>query len=289
MDYKPASMPTAIYHEIVTFLKRNKKVEAFLRVLAVPMFRYWMWRWDRDEKKRKNGYIDSRYTWIKDIKGKYEGKRCFVVGSGPSLTLEDLNAIKDEYSFAVNALILSLDKTIWRPTFYGVSDKYAYEKFYTQIEAHPEIEVYVSDDVSRLFVLPEWIKVFPTNKFDYNIYRQKNRMSKVAFSDDLYAAVYSAYSILFAMMQFAVWMGFKEIYLLGCDCSYSGGQTHFLTFEHRNTMKFEDGMKFINVHAKFKEFADAHNVKVVNCTRGGMLEVYPRMHLEDVLASKSQQ
>lgn len=285
MDYKPASMPVAIYHEIVTFLKRNQKVEYFLRILAVPVFKYWMWKWDREEKKRRDGYIDPRYTWIKDIKGKYEGKRCFVIGAGPSLTMGDLDAIKDEYSFGVNSLILSLDKTIWRPTFYGVSDKYAYEIFHHQIETHPELNVFVSDQVNNLFALPEWIKVFPTNNFDYNICRMKNKLSKIAFSDDLYAAVYSAYSIIFALMQFAVYMGFKEIYLLGCDCTYTKGQTHFVKFGHRNTMKIEDGIKFIRVHEKFKEFADSRGVKVINCTRGGMLEVYPRMQLEDVLAS----
>ena len=32
-----------------------------------------------------------------------------------------------------------------------------------------------------------------------------------------------------------------------------------------------------------KEYADAHNIKIVNCTRGGMLEIFPRMNLEDVL------
>lgn len=32
-----------------------------------------------------------------------------------------------------------------------------------------------------------------------------------------------------------------------------------------------------------KKYADAHNIKIINCTRGGMLEVFPRMKLEDVL------
>ena len=285
MDYKPASMPVAIYHEIVTFLKRNQKVEYFLRILAVPVFKYWMWKWDRDEKKRRDGYIDPRYTWIKDIKGKYEGKRCFVIGAGPSLTMGDLDAIKDEYSFAVNSLILSLDKTIWRPTFYGVCDKYVYERVHSQVEAHPELNVFVSDEINNLFALPEWIKVFPTNLFDYNMLRLKNKMSKLVFSDDLYGAVYSAYSVIFAMMQFAVYMGFKEIYLLGCDCNYDQKQQHFIELDHRNVIPLNDGGKLIRVHEKFKEFADARGVKVINCTRGGMLEVYPRMQLEDVLAS----
>ena len=32
-----------------------------------------------------------------------------------------------------------------------------------------------------------------------------------------------------------------------------------------------------------KEYADSNGIKIINCTRGGMLEVFPRMSLEEVL------
>ena len=35
-----------------------------------------------------------------------------------------------------------------------------------------------------------------------------------------------------------------------------------------------------------KEYADAHGIKIVNCTRGGMLETFKRMKLEDVLKER---
>ncbi len=86
------------------------------------------------------------------------------------------------------------------------------------------------------------------------------------------------------MMQFAVYMGFKEIYLLGCDCDYCQPKKHFIEFSHRHKIKTLESERVIYVHGEFKKFADSHGVKVVNCTRGGKLEVYPRMALEDVLA-----
>ena len=36
-----------------------------------------------------------------------------------------------------------------------------------------------------------------------------------------------------------------------------------------------------------KEYADAHGIKIVNCTRGGMLETFKRMNLEDVLKERN--
>lgn len=287
MNYKPASRFSAAYHELVTFLKSNMKVESALRVLARPVFRYWMWKEARAEKMRREGYVDPKFTWIKDVKGTHEGERCFVVGCGPSLLFSDLDMIKDEFSFGVNALIKSFDKTVWRPSVYGVTDKYGYEAFRESIESHSELNVWVAEDIDKVFSLPDWIKVFPTNLFDYRMYfNNSRRICKIAFSDDPYAAVYPAYSVVFAMMQFAVYMGFKEIYLLGCDCNYKQEKQHFITFEHRNNVVTSVGEKMILVHTEFRKFADAHGVKVVNCTRGGMLEAYPRMTLEEVLGRK---
>ena len=32
----------------------------------------------------------------KDIKGKYKGKRCFITATGPSLTVDDLELLRNE-------------------------------------------------------------------------------------------------------------------------------------------------------------------------------------------------
>ena len=91
------------------------------------------------------------------------------------------------------------------------------------------------------------------------------------------------------MLQFAMYMGFKEIYLLGCDCNYRQKKQHFIEFSHRDKIYDFTGDRMIYIHEKFREFADAHGVRVVNCTRGGMLEAYPRMALEDVLSGRCEQ
>ena len=47
-------------------------------------------------------------------------------------------------------------------------------------------------------------------------YPQKRRFSNKA---GMY--MYCVGSVLYFMIQLAVYMGFEEIYLLGCDCNYS--------------------------------------------------------------------
>ncbi len=90
------------------------------------------------------------------------------------------------------------------------------------------------------------------------------------------------------MIQILFYMGFKEIYLLGCDCSYTiGAKNHFVENGHvipDNELKTAYDRLMAGYHA-LKDFVDAHpDLKVFNSTRGGMLELFPRKSLEDVLA-----
>ncbi len=65
---------------------------------------------------------------LKGYKNIHSGERCFVIGNGPSLTPEDLDKLKNEYSFASNHIYKIFDRTNWRPTYYVSVDKAWLEK-----------------------------------------------------------------------------------------------------------------------------------------------------------------
>jgi len=50
---------------------------------------------------------------IQEFKGKYKGQRCFVVATGPSLTVEDLNTLhkNNEVVFSMNTIVKAFEKT----------------------------------------------------------------------------------------------------------------------------------------------------------------------------------
>ena len=58
------------------------------------------------------------------FRNQYQGKRCFLVGNGPSLTEADLENIhrNQEISFACNIIYRLYDKVTWRPTYHFISD-----------------------------------------------------------------------------------------------------------------------------------------------------------------------
>ena len=115
---------------------------------------------------------------------------------------------------------------------------------------------------------------------------------------------YAGGSVVYIMIQLALYMGFKYIYLLGIDFSYprerdiKGNITNknvsahqkIIQLHEKKMMKKHGGIidemdiEFMRLgYQKLKYYADTHNVKIYNATRGGCLEVFERLNLDEVL------
>lgn len=259
------------------------------RLLARPYFWFNYKKSDYIAWRRKNGHHKTpKYEFLKDLKNTHKNERCFIVATGPSLTLEDLNLIKDEFCFGMNSCVFAMDKSNWIPNILGIQDEFVYQKIEEALlkesKGRLKDKIIVSDNVCMANTSARQFKQFHLHYLDHK-YNPKG-IGTCKFSDDCYNVVYDGYSIIFSILQFAIYMGFKEIYLLGADCNYQLPKAHFVEHGAREPNSAIIGNRLIFLHSLFKNFADAHDVKVINCTRGGMLEVYPRMKLEDVLVRK---
>ncbi|MGN1132893.1 MAG: 6-hydroxymethylpterin diphosphokinase MptE-like protein [Oscillospiraceae bacterium] len=264
----------------------------------VKKIRYFFdkYKWNRKEleiqkeiEARKNGQEDSEFLPLKNLKDEYKNKRCFIVATGPSLTLEDLNLIQDEISFSCNSICKIYENTTWRPTFYGIQDVYVYKKMEPIIEKYykDSTNIFVSDELAHQYSLPKNYVKYPYDTV-YHEYDMHFNKFYSKFSNDAYSIVYDGYSITYSLLQIAVYMGFSEIYLLGADCSYKKGEkNHFVESGHHDRLEYLNHDKMVTGYNAAKEYADTHDIKIINCTRGGMLEVFPRMKLEDVIRRKN--
>ena len=241
---------------------------------------------EEERIKRENGFVDERFLRIKELKNAYEGKRCFIVATGPSLLTSDLEMIKDELSFGMNSIIYLFNDTKWRPTFYGIQDVFVFDKMRNAIfENYPKkSNVFIGDNlVTDEDVASKEYIVFPFNS-DYHAFEVNYRKYFCNFSDDAYGMVYDGYSITYSLIEIAVYMGFKEIYLLGCDCSYKkGAKNHVVESGHVDKYDYLNYKRMIIAYEKAKEYADKNGISIYNTTRGGELEVFKRVKLEDVL------
>ena len=71
---------------------------------------------------------------LKKYKNIHQGQRCFIIGTGPSLTTDDLELLKDEITFGSNRIFEIYSRTDWRPTYYMNQDFQLIEKYADEIE-----------------------------------------------------------------------------------------------------------------------------------------------------------
>jgi hypothetical protein len=244
----------------------------------------------KDVSKRANGYDDPRYAKLKELKGKYAGKRCFITCTGPSLTIKDLEKLNGEYVFGMNSICLIHDKTDWKPDFFGIQDVKVYEKVKDKMLATDNGQVFAPYAYYEQMNTPEnWI-YFPMS-WAYHIYDKKYKEKYFAkFSGDCYETVYDGFTITYSIMQLAFYLGFDELYLIGADCTYLGQQQHFIETGHmvsqKDSAKVQD--KMFAVYHEAKAYAEAHGLKIYNATRGGFLEIFQRVSLEEVLSDNQK-
>lgn len=234
---------------------------------------------------RNRDFPQKKYQKLQRYKDLHKGERCFIIATGPSLTLEDVEALKGEYTFSMNSICKLYDQTDWRPTYFAVQDNHVFISIEDIIRQHKEVPVFISDNIWRRFRREaDWIE-FPTDTM-YHAYDMKLGNYYARFSGDAYDIVYDGYSIAYSCIELAVYMGFKEIYLLGCDCSYTGEKEHFIDSGVEDRSRKYATPKLVTAYAAAKEYADAHGISIYNATRGGVLEVFERVDLDRVLGEK---
>ncbi len=224
--------------------------------------------------------IPNQYKKIKKYEGivSGQGKRCFIIATGPSLTWEDLRKLRYEDTFGMNSLCKAFPQLGWETTYFGIQDGKVYKNFVNDIANLSDTIIFYGGTAK--------VKNNITEKCRYSInylnHRFKLQTRSAKFRGDCYLEVFDGYSISYSLLQLAVYMGYKEIYLIGQDCNYSGGEkTHFIDNGNKGTKDVGDRM--IYAFGEAKKYCDAHGVNVYNATRGGMLEVFPRVDLDEVL------
>jgi len=255
----------------------------------------------------KHNRILKKTRHLAKFKDRYKGERCFLIGNGPSLRMEDLDKLHHnrEYSFASNRVYVAFKKTKWRPTFYTVQD-------------HAFLVEYHSD-VDRLRVkykfISDWALVRENDKRTFrsaNIFHAENTPYYPycpGFSTDITERVYVGATIIYSNIQVASYMGFSEMYLLGVDQNY----VNFITEkEQANKLKsvyffaegnsnehfangyIERGAKLLlpNLDKSLLAFEKAeiysryNGFRIYNATRGGRLEVFERVEFDDLVIRK---
>ena len=123
---------------------------------------------------------------------------------------------------------------------------------------------------------------------------------KPLFSENISKRIYNSRTVVYTAIQIAVYMGFKKIYLIGVDHHFhtsmnSKGEIIVdKTAKDYFSDKYNTDKENLYIpntdlstlaFVAAKEYTDAHNVRIYNATRGGKLEVFPRIEFNSIFKS----
>ena len=237
-------------------------------------------------------YFNISYLKICFLKNKHKHKRAFIIGNGPSLREEDLMMLKNEITFSANKIYLAFETIDWRPSYYFVVDKLVFSQNYQKIK---ELKV------QKLFSI-DMIELAP--KIDNAVYFnlvEKDSVHKIpTFHANPIKGIHKGDTVVYAMTEFAVYMGITELYFIGMDFNFivnqdssqcdtrqtvcNGEINHF----HKDYRKVGEKWNKPNMPGlqksffKIREYCEENNIKVYNATRGGKLEILDRIDLDSL-------
>ena len=279
----------SIKNNLKKYVKSNDKIANIVRYLIAPITIVKIIGFNLNVQLRKyNIRSGEEYKLLRQFKDIYKEKRCFIVATGPSLQINDLEMLKNEITFSMNSIYLSYKKTDWRPTYYGIQDPLVYEKIYHEIKDEDFEAAFIASNIAKGFKIKSSKKrfIFPLDLLNHQL---PNSKINTKFSDDIEERVYSGYNIAYSMIQIAVYMGFKEIYLIGADCDYQQSNKYFEVDKNRgdekyftNKFLYENTKKFITAYEVAQNYAKKNNIKIYNATRGGKLEVFERVDFDSL-------
>lgn len=279
-------------------------------------------------RKAKNAYLNGVKIKLRDketyrllsknkeLHNRYAGKRCFIIGNGPSVKSQDLSRLADEYVFTVNYSANSTQFKGLRTNFHAWADPNIFRAKKENGEQDYLISaikaVNTEDNRPIVFFPTEQLGFIRENHIDEAVdiryfAPELNWMYEGYNADfDLtrYIPVYG--TVVQFCIVFAIYMGFSEIVLLGCDntgivnCinaltdnidednySYeiteiekkrmkSGAARNGLETEVRSYLKCIQGFRILN------EYCDGRGIRLINCSKTTVIDSIKRMRLEDL-------
>lgn len=250
-------------------------------------------------------FYDNHAVFIERQRDRYKGRRCFVIATGPSLKIKDLERLKEEVTIGVNTIFRAYNQTDFRPTYYMALDP-DMQKIYDSegigdVSGFAVKGVFLNPQMKRRYRGTHLMYVCHQNHW-YNVGDPYFDLAKnLKWTDNPVWGIYDKYTITSAAIDWAVYLGCKEIYLIGADCTYSG-KWHFDETKYEKKMKKQLGQKdyareapkdrkqkpqIDRSHQAAYRFLERESrkrgIRIYNATRGGMLEEFERVDFDQLM------
>lgn len=249
-----------------------------------------------------------------EFREKYRGKRCFVIGNGPSVNEVDFEKLNQELVITVNNMVRHENFYKLNSDFHFVADP-AYLKLNRRNVGDAELieKLRLLSECNTTLFMPiqgfstakryGWhkrinIRFFASELYFYDNYREKIDFTKY---------IPGFQGVIHWAIAFAIYMGCKEIYLLGCDATNI--VVDISLFQNRDTqlayafdMSKEaadlerkrhrrvslkttlcDYGRIVKLFEELYHYCERNGVKMWNCSEESILDCIPKRKIEDIL------
>lgn len=215
----------------------------------------------------------------------HRGKRCFIIGNGPSLAAMDLGRLRGEITFGLNRIYLMYEQLGFATTYLVAVNRHVLEQFSGEIAGQPNVKFlnwyhrkYYAWQDDLHFIRPGAEEIFSPNPVT--------------------RGVWEGATVTYVAMQLAYFMGVSQVVLIGVDHAFqSKGEPHRVVLSegpdpnHFHPGYFGKGVTWqlpdLETSEKAYAMADAafraDGREIVDATVGGKLQIFRKVRYEDLL------
>ena len=252
------------------------------------------------------------------FKDRHQGQRCFICATGPSVKDQDLAALAGELCIGVSFFFLHPDISTIRPLYHLLAPNHPpfdfdlAARYFDGIQKNyaPTTTIFCGHRpyaFSYLNYIAQESLILP-NELHFVDYSQSPTLGEANHMEedlwDITAHPFEVRTVLYSAIQLAAYMGCDPIYLLGCDHDYlrdlGRTENHFYAEDGGNPNdaqhlnEFATERWFLEYYCRWRDYRlmqdylRSRGRQIFNATDGGMLDVFPRVSLGDVITTAPQ-
>lgn len=253
---------------------------------------------------------DSTLARNKKLKGKYKGQKLFILGSGPSINKEDLSLLKGQNVMTQNNFHMHEQISEFSPKFHVVVPKYQSTEYDQDwVEWLQDMEERLPNDCLYFFGKNTKYLIDSKTKISdrtYYINQGLNPLFKTSCNCDISKRIMNVPTAITQCLMIAVYLGFSDIYFLGMDLTQI---IHLTSGKGRDKVRWYGHSKVTRNQAEvdlesallksgdiyfqhwklwrqlnmIDDHAQKNQIRISNASEHGLLNVFPRVSLEEAL------
>ena len=216
---------------------------------------------------------------LSSLKDQHRGKRCYIIGNGPSLKQTDLSRLKGAHTFGLNRVYLLFPELGFSTTYLVTVNQLVIDQCADELAAAPSLKFLPWTTRRHFSTAAETVFI-------------RTYCAKPHFSTQVNQSIWPGATVTFVAMQLAYHMGFSEVILLGVDHSFTmQGKPHTTVVSEGDDLNhfapnyFGKGFRWQLPDLETSEIAyrmakqafEADGRRIVDATIGGKLTVFPKV------------